>query len=137
MLGSKKNKAFTNQHSLLSSATRVVGDIHFSGDFYVEGSIKGNIYAEEGKEAKLILHNNGFVEGDIHVPDVVINGRVRGTVYSSKHVELSAKAVVEGAIHYQLIEMVKGSQIIGQLVRSSPVKEKEPAVAAVKVKQAG
>lgn len=116
MLVSKKKKAFANHHSLLSPSSKIVGDLYFSGDFYVEGSIKGNIYAEEGKPAKLIIHHNSFVEGDIHAPDIVINGRVRGAVYSSKHVELSAQAVVEGAIHYQLIEMVKGSQLIGQLV---------------------
>lgn len=116
MLGSKKKKAFVNHHSLLAPSSRITGDIHFSGDFYVEGNIKGNIYAEEGKPAKLIVNNSGFVEGDIHAPNIVINGKVRGSVHSSKHIELSAKAVVEGAIHYQLIEMVKGSQLIGQLV---------------------
>lgn len=116
MLGSKKKKAFANHHSLLSPSSKIIGDIHFSGDFYIEGNIKGNIHAEEGKPAKLIIHQDAFVEGDIHVPNIVINGRVRGTVHSTKHIELSAKAIVEGAIHYQLIEMVKGSQLIGQLL---------------------
>ena len=116
MLGSKKKKAFANHHSLLAPSSRIVGDIYFSGDFYVEGNIKGNIYAEEGKPAKLIVNHSGFVEGNIYAPNIVINGKVRGTVHSSKHIELSAKAIVEGAIHYQLIEMVKGSQLIGQLV---------------------
>ena len=118
MLSSKKKKAFHNQHSLLSTATRVEGDLYFSGDFYLEGSLKGNIYAEEGKPAKLIVAETAVVEGDIHVPNIVINGQVRGTVFSSKHLELAAKAVVEGAIHYQLIEMVTGSQLIGNMTFS-------------------
>ena len=121
MLMSKKKKTFVNQHSLLCAATRVVGDIYFSGDFYLEGTLKGNIYTEEGKPAKLILTETGLVEGEIHASNAVINGRVRGTIYSTKHIELAAKAVVEGSIYYQSIEMVKGAQLIGQM--HSTVKE--------------
>jgi cytoskeletal protein CcmA (bactofilin family) len=121
MLISKKKKAFASQHSLLCAAAKVVGDIHFSGDFYLEGTLKGNIYTEEGKPAKLIVTETGVVEGDIHASNAVINGHVRGTIYSSKHIELAAKAVVEGAIHYQSIEMVKGAQLKGQM--HSTIKE--------------
>jgi cytoskeletal protein CcmA (bactofilin family) len=121
MLISKKKKAFANHHSLLCAATKVVGDIHFSGDFYLEGTLKGNIYTEEGKPAKLIVTETGLVEGEIHASNAVINGRVRGTIYSTKHLELAAKAVVEGSIYYQSIEMVKGAQLIGQM--HSTVKE--------------
>lgn len=121
MLISKKKKAFANHHSLLCAATKVVGDIHFSGDFYLEGTLKGNIYTEEGKPAKLIVTETGLVEGEIHASNAVINGRVRGTIYSTKHLELAAKAVVEGSIYYQSIEMVKGAQLIGQM--RSTVKE--------------
>lgn len=121
MLISKKKKAFANHHSLLCAATKVVGDIHFSGDFYLEGTLKGNIYTEEGKPAKLIVTETGLVEGEIHASNVIINGRVRGTIYSTKHLELAAKAVVEGSIYYQSIEMVKGAQLIGQM--HSTVKE--------------
>ena len=116
MLISKKKKAFTNHHSLLCSGTKLIGDLHFSGDLYLEGNVLGNIYAVEGKPAKLVVAETALVEGEIHVPNAVINGHIKGTIYSSKHLELAAKAVVEGTIHYQLIEMVKGSQLIGQMI---------------------
>jgi cytoskeletal protein CcmA (bactofilin family) len=111
----KKKKAFTNHHSLLCAATKVEGDIYFSGDFYLEGTIRGNIYAEDGKPSKLIVAETGVVEGEIHAFNVIINGHVRGAIFSSKHLELAAKAVVEGAVHYQTIEMVKGAQLKGQM----------------------
>lgn len=94
----------------------MVGDLHFSGDLYLEGVVAGNIYAVEGKSAKLVVAETALVEGEIHVPNAIINGHVKGTIYSSKHIELAAKAVVEGTIHYQLIEMVKGSQLIGRMI---------------------
>lgn len=111
----KKKKAFTNHHSLLCAATKVEGDIYFSGDFYLEGRVRGNIYAEEGKPSKLIVAETGVVDGEIHAFNVIVNGHVRGAIYSSKHLELAAKAVVEGAVHYQTIEMVKGAQLKGQM----------------------
>ena len=115
MLISKKKKAFASHHSLLCAATKVVGNIYFSGDFYLEGTLKGNIYTEEGKPAKLIVTETGVVEGEIHASNAIINGHVRGVIYSNKHLELAAKAVVEGAIYYQSIEMVKGAQLVGQM----------------------
>lgn len=108
--------AFSNNHTLISKGTRISGDIHFTGDLQIEGRVTGNILVEGGGDAKLVVANNGVVEGEIRVPMVVVNGKVVGNVYSTKHVELAAKAVVEGNVHYNLIEMVKGAQVNGSLV---------------------
>lgn len=118
MWGKKNAMAFSNNHTLISRGTKVVGDLHFTGDLQIEGHVCGNIMAESGNDAKLVVADKGMVEGEIRVPMVIINGNVTGNVYSSKHVELAAKAVVEGNVHYQLIEMVKGAQVNGSLVYS-------------------
>lgn len=112
--------AFNSNHTLISKGTRVVGDVYFSGDLQVEGKVTGNILVESGSDAKLVVADKGIVEGEIRVPQVVINGKVAGNVYSSKHLELASKAVVEGNVHYQLIEMVKGAQVNGALVYGEP-----------------
>lgn len=116
MWGGKKSMAFSNNHTLISRAARIVGDLHFSGDLQIEGKICGNVIAEGDKDAKLVVAESGLVEGDIRAPVAVINGKVVGDIHSSKHIELAAKAIVEGSIHYQLIEMVKGSQVNGNLI---------------------
>ena len=103
-------------HTLVSCATEVVGDIHFSGELIVEGKVKGNIYAEDNSEALIRVVDTGSVEGEICVPSVVINGLVQGDVRSAKHVELAAKAVVMGNVYYNLIEMVMGSEVNGNLM---------------------
>ncbi len=123
---------FSNSHTLISKGTRIMGDIHFSGDLQVEGKVQGNIIVEGGNDAKLVVADKGVVEGEIRVPVVVINGKVVGNVYSSKHLELAAKAVVEGNVHYQLIEMVKGAQVNGSLVYGE-----QPAAAAKATKDTG
>lgn len=121
MWGEKKSMAFSNNHTLISRAAKIVGDLYFSGDLQIEGKVCGNVIAEGDKDAKLVVAETGVVEGDIHAPVVVINGKVVGDIHSTKHIELAAKAIVEGSVHYQLIEMVKGSQINGNLIAQHPV----------------
>jgi len=111
--------AFSNNHTLISRGTRIVGDVHFSGDLQLEGQVVGNIIAESAKDAKLVVADTGQVEGEIHVPVVVINGRVDGNIHSSKHLELAKKALVTGAVHYHAIEIVSGARINGSLISTS------------------
>lgn len=126
MWGGKKTMAFSNNHTLISRAAKIVGDLHFSGDLQIEGKICGNVIAEGDKDAKLVVAESGLVEGDIRAPVAVINGKVVGDIHSSKHIELAAKAIVEGSIHYQLIEMVKGSQVNGNLIFNGTAEASAP-----------
>ena len=102
--------------TLISNDTEIVGDIRFSGNLMIEGVVKGNVYASDGADGHVRILEKGCVEGEITVPTLVINGAVSGDVYSSKHIELAAKAIINGNVHYSLIEMVKGAQVNGNLV---------------------
>ena len=108
--------AFSNNHTLISRATKVIGDLHFTGELQLEGKVTGNIFADDEKDAKLVIADTGVVEGDIRAPVVIVNGKVTGNLYSSKHLELAAKGNVTGTIHYHSIEMVKGAQVSGSMV---------------------
>ncbi|WP_039912778.1 bactofilin family protein [Cellvibrio mixtus] len=108
--------AFSNNHTLISRATRVNGDLHFTGELQIEGKVTGNIYADDEKDAKLVIADNGVVEGEIRAPVIIVNGKVLGNIHSSKHLELAAKGNVTGTVHYQSIEMVKGAQLNGSMV---------------------
>lgn len=125
--------------TLVSKTTEVVGDIHFSGTLHIEGILRGNVYVKDGSDGHLEVAENGRVEGQITVPTVRINGRVVGDIHSSKHVELAAKAEVEGNVNYKLIEMVKGAQVNGKLVYSGEdaSKKAKPAVALSDAKMSG
>ena len=102
-------------HTLVSRTTEIVGDIHFSGELIIEGKVKGNIYAEDDSEALIRVAENGSVEGEICVPSAIVNGLVQGDVRAAIHIELAAKAVVVGNVYYNLIEMVMGSEVNGNL----------------------
>lgn len=127
---SKKTAFSAGGTTLISKNTEIVGDIHFSGTLMIEGHIKGNVYAVDGEDAQARVLESGRIEGEIRVPTLVINGKVTGDVYSSKHIELASKTVVSGNVHYVLIEMVKGAQVNGNLVYSAD----KPAVEAKTIK---
>lgn len=130
MFGKKSTSTSFSSGSttLVSKSAEIIGDVRFSGNLMVEGTVKGNVYTTDGADAHARVLDKGVIEGDIRVPTLVINGTVNGDVYSDKHIELAAKAVVNGNVHYNLIEMVKGAQVNGNLVYS-PAKEdvKAPA----------
>ena len=118
----KKNNAISfaqGNTTLIAAGTHVVGDIHFSGNLEVEGQVTGNVVAEDGAEARVRVLPEGRVIGDVRVPVVVINGHIEGNIYSGNQVELADKAVVEGNLHYALIEIEKGAQVNGSFVHQS------------------
>jgi len=122
---SKNTYSPTNLTTLISKATEITGDLHFSGALEVEGRIFGNIYAQDDSSAEVRIRESGLVKGEIRAPLVVINGLVEGDVYSNNHIELAAKAKVLGDVYYNLIEMVMGSEVNGAL-RHTPSVDLSP-----------
>lgn len=109
-----------NATTLISQQTEIVGDLYFTGTLEVEGKIKGNIFAHAETDCEIRIRENGFIQGDIRAPNIIINGIVEGDVYSTSQLELAAKGKVYGAVYYHLIEMVMGSELNGTLTHGIP-----------------
>lgn len=137
MLGRDKKSSQPNyaDHTLIAPSAQVRGDIEFSGGLHVMGKVTGSI-SVTGDGGRLVIGETGHVEGEIHVPKVVVNGRVVGDVHATEHLELAEKAVVEGNVYYSMIEMVMGAQVNGKLVRESADRKHLPSPDQVK-KDAG
>lgn len=101
--------------SIVGSSTSVRGDVHFSGGLHVDGVVKGNVVAES-EGSVLTISDNGKVEGDVRVHNIVLNGEVVGDVYSTQHIELAPNAKVKGNVYYKVIEMSMGAAVNGSLV---------------------
>ena len=116
MMGKKPATKMSKGATLIAQNTAVSGDVRFSDQLYVNGHIEGNINAEEGSEATLMISDVGSVKGQINAPFVVVNGRVEGDVHAGTRVELAANARISGNVYYKLIEMQLGAMVEGQLV---------------------
>lgn len=102
--------------TLIAAGTRVRGNVEFVDQLSVDGIICGSVQAAPGTAATLRVNAKGLIQGEIRVPKVIINGRVEGDVHCGQHLELAAKAVVTGDIHYHAIEIARGAVINGRLV---------------------
>jgi cytoskeletal protein CcmA (bactofilin family) len=125
MFGKKKGFSAARIDTLVGQGTEITGDLVFSGGLHVDGTVKGNVVAEEGATALLILSEFGRIEGEVTVPNMVLNGEIVGDVFGSTRVELAPKARVKGSVYYNLIEMAIGAEVNGGLVHQ-PQGEKLP-----------
>ncbi len=109
--------------TVIGTGSEICGNMSFTGGLHVDGTIKGNLAGEQDRQSALTLSENGTIEGDIRVPNIIINGTVNGDVYASQRVELAPKARVTGTVYYNLLEMSMGAEVNGQLIHSE---ESEP-----------
>jgi cytoskeletal protein CcmA (bactofilin family) len=115
MFKRKQNKT-PSIDTLIGAKTRIDGDVEFSGGLHVDGYINGNVRAESGAEASLSVSEQGGIEGSVIVPNVVLNGIVKGSIDALDRVELGEKARVLGNVRYAVIETAVGAQINGKLI---------------------
>ncbi len=117
VFGGKKDDQFAKGgHTLFDHALEIEGNVKFGGVLDIEGTVNGDIGSVDNSDALVRVREKGCVNGDIKAPKIIVNGRVNGDVYATKHLELAAKAEVNGNVHYHVIEMVKGAQVNGALV---------------------
>ncbi len=116
MFGKGKKTSCSRIDTVIGEQTRLEGDIHFAGGLHIDGTVKGNIIAEPDAENVLTVSEKGRIEGDVQVPNLVLNGAVEGDVHASERVELASHAKVTGNVYYNLIEMAIGAEVNGNLV---------------------
>ena len=124
----KKPKQTAHIDSLIGQNTEIHGDVIFSGGLHVDGMVKGSVIAEKGQDSVLTLSERGTIEGEVKVPNVVVNGSVIGDVHATGHVELAAHARVHGNVYYSLIEMAMGAEVNGKLMHQAESIEVEEEV---------
>lgn len=117
MFGRKKSTEISGRiDTLISRTAKVRGDVEFSGGLHLEGAVIGQVTAAPGAEATLWVSEHGSIEGSVDVPQVVLNGTVRGDVRAPGRLVLGAKARVEGDVEYGAVEMAMGAQVNGKLM---------------------
>jgi cytoskeletal protein CcmA (bactofilin family) len=116
--------------TLIGKGVRVQGDIDFLGGMHLDGAIAGNVRSDSAPDSTLSVSESGSIEGSVDVPNVILQGQVRGDIRGAERVVLGATARVEGDVHYGVIEMTLGAQIMGKLVRLAPATPAAKAAAA-------
>ena len=113
--------------TLVGPDTRINGDVEFGGGCLVDGYVKGNVRSSgDDEEATVSISERGFVEGAVDVPNVLLNGTIKGDVKATRKVKLGSNARVVGNVQYNLIEMAVGAEVNGKLIHESENSRRAP-----------
>ncbi len=97
--------------SSLSTDLVIKGNIQSTGDIQIEGTVEGDIKAH-----LLTVGIGATIKGEIVADDVVINGKIIGTVRGLK-VRLTSSAKVDGDIIHKTIAIESGAHFEGSVQR--------------------
>jgi cytoskeletal protein CcmA (bactofilin family) len=125
MFKPKSNNHNAKIDTLIGAKTRINGDVEFAGGFHLDGTINGNVKCTASGEDVLSVSEHGLIEGSVSVPNIVLNGVVKGDIEALDRVELGPKAKVLGSVHYLTIETAVGAQINGKLIHKRKAKSKD------------
>jgi len=140
MFGRRKQTS-TRIDTLIGKAATLHGDLVFAGGLHLDGRINGNVSSSADDGGALSVSESGFIEGNVDVTNIVMNGTVNGDMQAGERLQLGGKARVNGNVHYGVIEMAPGAVITGKLVplgkssrddAAETQPEAPPAVAAAK-----
>jgi cytoskeletal protein CcmA (bactofilin family) len=126
----RSSKSSTRIDILIGKTARVQGDLDFSGGLHLDGSVTGNVRADADATSTLSVSELGCIEGSVDVPNVVLNGTVKGDIHAIERVVLGARAKVQGNVYYGVIETSMGAEIMGKLVPLPPVERSRSLEAA-------
>jgi cytoskeletal protein CcmA (bactofilin family) len=126
MFGRRKQTS-TRIDTLLGKSATLNGDLEFAGGLHLDGRVNGNVRSNAEDGGALSVSESGFIEGNVEVTSIVMNGTVNGDMYARERLVLGGKARVNGNVHYGVIEMAPGAVITGKLI---PLKEENGEAAA-------
>ena len=90
--------------AFLGRETEFEGKLTFSGTIRIDGHFRGEILAE----GNLLVGEDGIVEANIHISNIVINGEVHGNIIADQRVDIRAPGKVFGDILAPVIVMEEG-----------------------------
>ena len=117
-------------HLTISHTIR--GEITGREDLYVDGEIEGKVHLED---AKIIIGPNGRVTADIEAREILVLGKVKGSLHGRDSVTIGRTGHVIGDVVTRYISVEDGAQVQGSLdvsraedaPRVTPISEKAKA----------
>jgi cytoskeletal protein CcmA (bactofilin family) len=103
--------------TLIGSATRIEGRMVVNKSIRLDGTIEGSIESLLDIQATVAIGHTGLVHGDVRAHRVLVNGQVDGNIYAREKCELHETSKVKGDIHYGLLGIEHGAEILGIMVK--------------------
>jgi len=98
--------------TIIGEDLTITGNVASKGEIQVDGEIQGDIHC-----SSLLLGDKSRVTGGVVADDVVVRGKVLGSIKGLR-VTLQSQAHVEGDIHHQSLAIEQGAYFEGKSRRS-------------------
>ena len=103
--------------TLIGAATRIEGRMVVNKSIRLDGTIEGSIESSLDNNVTVAIGSTGLVHGDVRAHRVLVNGQVDGNIYAREKCELHETSKVKGDIHYGLLGIEHGAEILGLMVK--------------------
>jgi cytoskeletal protein CcmA (bactofilin family) len=103
--------------TLIGAATRIEGRMVVNKSIRLDGVIEGSIESSTDTLVTVAIGHTGLVHGDVRAHRVLVNGQVDGNIYAREKCELLETSKVKGDIHYGLLGIEHGAEILGLMVK--------------------
>lgn len=100
----------SDETTIISHGVKIEGKVSSSGNIRVEGEIQGDITSQ----GKVIVGENGKVNGQISGEDITIGGKVSGTVRAKEKLVLDSKGNLKGDIFTKILLVEAGAKFDGK-----------------------
>lgn len=97
----KAGEAPVGSATIIGAGTTITGDVISSGDIRIDGTLVGNVKSK----ARVLIGQDGIVEGDVMGQNADITGKVTGSVKVQELLQLRGKSVVAGEIYTGKLEV--------------------------------
>lgn len=94
-----------NALNSLVQGTTLVGEIKSESDIRIDGTIKGTLNCN----AKVIVGPTGYVEGEVHCKNAIIEGRLEGTIHVAELLNVRETADINGDIYTNKLIVQSGA----------------------------
>jgi cytoskeletal protein CcmA (bactofilin family) len=119
----QKSKSESNQGlqsiSIISTDSIIKGDMESEGDIRIDGKLIGNINCK----AKIIIGQQGKVEGNLNGNQADILGTINGDIKMTGQLNLLGKSIVNGNIHVGKLQMESTVVFNGKCIMGANVVE--------------
>jgi len=98
--------------STIGEDLKIIGNVSSKGEIQLEGHVHGDVSC-----VALVLGENAKLEGNVIAEEVVIRGRLIGSIRALR-VTLQSMAHVEGEVYHQSLALEQGAYFEGRSCRS-------------------
>jgi len=91
-------------NTLLGRGAAFEGKLTFEGTVRVDGKLKGEVFSDD----VLIVGEGAYVEAEIDIGEIIIQGTVVGNIRAKRAIEIHAPGRVKGDLHTPSLQIDKG-----------------------------